>query len=132
MGGDRGHAALELILVVSLLLIPATTMLATVPGWIERQAAARDAAAGAARAAVMAGDRSTVAVMVSSAESAWGLDPGGLVWTTSGDPAGRSGVFTVEVTVELPGVELPGLGPIGGVGWTTAHSESVAAHRSRG
>ncbi|MCP3911205.1 MAG: hypothetical protein GY713_09650 [Actinomycetia bacterium] len=129
--GDAGHAALELVLVVAVLLVPVTMLLATVPVWIERQAGARDAATAAARSAIIQADPAAVAGAVTAAEQAWGLPPGSLSWAAEGQPAGRTGVFTVMVTVELPAIDLPMLGPIGAVGWTTSHSESVPAYPSR-
>ncbi|MCP5028951.1 MAG: hypothetical protein GY929_21975 [Actinomycetia bacterium] len=130
-GGEGGHAALELVLVVGLLLVPATILLAAVPVWVERQDAARDAAAVAARAAVAEGDVAVVATAVADVESAWGLAPSALVWSAQGDPGGRGGSFTVAVTVELPAIDLPVLGSFGAVEWTTSHTERVPAHRSR-
>ncbi len=118
------------MLVVALILVPATALLVTVPVWIERQAAARDAAANAARAAVVQAEPAVVGSMVSGTEQAWGLAPGTLAWSARGEPGGRAGTFTVEVTVELPAVNLPLLGPIGAVDWTTSHSEPVPVHRS--
>lgn len=49
------------------------------------------------------------------------LEPGTLV---------RGGQVTAVATVQMPLIVVPGIGPVGGVGWPVRHTEHVDAYRS--
>jgi Flp pilus assembly protein TadG len=117
---ERGTAAIELPLVLGLVLIPLGLLVLTVPTWVERQEAATEAAAEAARA-VVTGTGSADRVAVAHAVASHGLPPGSLrLELRSG---GRGQPVTARVTVEIPLAPLPGLGRLPAVDWTATHTE---------
>ena len=122
---ERGTAAIELPLVLGLVLIPLGLLVLTVPTWVERQEAATEAAAEAARAVVTgtgSADRVAVAhAVVEEVAASHGLPPGSLrLELRSG---GRGQPVTARVTVEIPLAPLPGLGRLPAVDWTATHTE---------
>ena len=122
---ERGTAAIELPLVIGLVLIPLGLLVLAVPTWVERQEAATEAAAEAARAVVTATgpqDRATVArAVVEEVAASHGLPPGSLRLELQN--SGRGQALTARVTVEIPMAPLPGLGRLPAVDWTATHSE---------
>ena len=124
MGRDRerGTAALELPLVVGLLLIPLGLLVLHIPVWIERQHAARDAAAEAARAVVVDTDgvvAADVEAVVDAVGAGYGLAPGALRLRLDQDDTW----VTARVTVTIPAARLPGLGSVVALEWTASHQE---------
>lgn len=127
-----GYAAVELALGAALLLLPVTLLVVTLPGWFERQSAARVAAQQAARAVVLAADwdqgvadaRALAAVvaanngvaLVRPVEVSGSLDRGATVVATA--------------TVEVPLVVIPVVGEVGGFRWSAQHRERVDDFRS--
>lgn len=116
-------AAIELPLVIGLVLIPLGLLVLHVPTWIERQHAARDAAAEVARLMVSSSDATTTDVdaVVERVTAAHGLPPGSMRLQL--DQAGRGQPVTARVTVEIPAARLPGLGEVAAVSWTATHIE---------
>jgi len=118
---EQGSATLELIVAVGLLLIPATALIAQLPGWIKAGHAAQAAASEAARQVVLADTISqgmdaaqavTVALLTNhgfTEDDLIGID----VVT---DPPGelqRGQVVTATVTVQAGSLVVPGIGTVG-------------------
>lgn len=123
--GERGTAAMELPLLIALVLVPLGLLVITVPTWIERQHAARVAASEAGRAIVTSTSDDPLGeaeAVVAAVGLGHGLPAGAL---ELGVPPVlvRGAMVTVEVTVEIPAVRLPGLTSLAPVRWTASHTE---------
>ena len=131
---ERGMAVLEWPLAVFILLVPIAAMVTLLPTWSERQTVARDAAATAARVAVLEGDAEQA--MTAGEQAArraatnFGIDPEDLTVTWSGD-LGRGSAVTATVTVRMPVAVFPGLGSVEAWSWSSSHTERVDDYRSR-
>jgi hypothetical protein len=121
---ERGAAVVEVLLVVGLVLIPFGVLVVTVPVWIERQHAAQEAAAEAARAIVTATgpDVRDARLVVALVAEAHGLAADDLSVEIDDDPS-PGGYVTVRVTVVIPPADLPGLGALPAARWTAQHTE---------
>jgi hypothetical protein len=112
-------------LVIGLILIPLGLLVLSVPTWVERQQAATEAAAEAARAVVTGtGSGNGVAAaraVVDEVAASHGLPAGSLRLEL--DAGGRGQPVTARVTVEIPMAPLPGLGRLPAVQWTATHIE---------
>ncbi len=122
--GERGSAVLELPLILGLIVIPFALLVLQFPLWVERQAAADDAAAEVARAVAIHGLDADVDAVVAAIESARRLPSGTLrvgVETDArpGDP------ITARVVVDMPTLTLPVFGVVGRSSWTTTHTERL-------
>lgn len=117
---ERGSAAIELPVLLGLILIPFGLLIVTVPTWVERQTAGRDAAAELARAIVTDSDSNSA--IVASIESGYELPTGTLRPNISGESIPGESV-TVEVVVAMPAVDLPLFGSFGSVSWAVEHTE---------
>lgn len=125
---------------VAVLLVPILALVAVLPTWSARSAAARLAAEQAARAALVVDDvgtavaagrqqAATVAANHGFAHDLAAVD----VVAPDADGDGvidRDGVITSTVTVAVPGVALPLLGTVGGFAVTARHAEPVDPFRS--
>lgn len=127
-------AVLEWPLAVFILLVPIAAMATLLPTWSERQTVARDAAATAARVAVLEADPEEA---MNAGEDAaertamnFGLDPGDVTVSWSGD-LGRGSAITATVTVQMPVAAFPGLGSVDAWSWSSSHTERVDDYRSR-
>lgn len=125
---------LEWPLAVFMLLVPIAAMVTLLPKWSERQTVARDAAASAARVAVLEADPDqAMGAGEDAAErtaSNFGLDPADLSVSWSGDLS-RGGAITATVTVRMPVAVFPGLGSVDAWSWSSSHTERVDDYRSR-
>ncbi len=133
-GTEAGYAAVELTLAVGMLLIPVACLVLTLPTWVERQTVARTAAREAARqlataptwgAGVTQADRTVDEITVNN-----GLDRADVRSGYRGSLT-RGGTVTVQVTIDIPTVNLPLFGPTGGFSYTATHNETVDTYRSR-
>ncbi len=109
-------------MVLGLILVPFGMLVLSIPTWVERQAAARDAAGEVARAAVAADPAFDPVSLVALTEQAYGLPAGSL---TGSVEIGQSGgdAAIASVSVEIPAVSLPMFGDLGSVTWTAEHVE---------
>lgn len=125
---------LEWPLAVFLLLVPIAAMVMLLPRWSERQTLARDAAATAARIAVLEADPGKAmsageeAVVQTAAN--FDVDRNDLSIEWSGDLS-RGGSVTATVSVRMPAVVFPGLGTVDAWSWSSSHTERVDDYRSR-
>ena len=133
---DRGFVAIELAAGVALLVFPVAMLVASLPGWFDRQSLARQAARDAARAVVLDG-----ACRGDVAEGAavrivrgGGVDPGDVrvaLDCPAGSELARDSTVTARVTIDMPAVTVPLIGTVGGWRWTTGHAEPVDPYGSR-
>ena len=133
---ERGFVAIELAAGAALLVFPVALLVASLPGWFDRQSLARQAARDAARAVVLDGTcRPEVASsVVASIVTGGGLDPaevGVELECAAGSVLERDGVVTAKVTVAMPAVAVPLVGSVGAWRWTATHTEPVDPYASR-
>lgn len=119
---ERGSAIFEMPLLVGLILIPFGLLVISIPTWVERQTAARDAAGEVARAIVYGeGNEGEVLAAI---ERGYELPAGTLrVSDNSAVVPGESVVVLVDVS--MPAVELPIFGSFGHLTWTAEHVERL-------
>jgi hypothetical protein len=133
---ERGFVAIELAAGAALLVFPVALLVASLPGWFDRQSLARQAARDAARAVALDG---TCRPEVASGAAAkitegGGLDPSEVsveLECDTGSALERDGVVTARVTVDMPAVAVPLVGSVGAWKWTAAHREPVDPYGSR-
>jgi len=126
---DRGSAPLELAAGIGLLLIPAVLLVLSFAPWVERQMGARELARNVARAAAVAGSVPDAEALIAQATHNYGIERADISVRLSGD-AGRGGLVTANVTVQMPVISIPGIGGLGSVSWTVHHTEQVDLYRS--
>lgn len=125
---------IEWPLAVFLLLVPIAAMVTLLPKWSERQTVVRDAAATAARVAVL--ERDPDRAMSAGEDAAertatnFGVDPADLTVSWSGDLS-RGGAITATVTVRMPVAVFPGFGSVDAWSWSSSHTERVDDYGSR-
>ena len=121
-------------LAVFLLLVPIAAMVTLLPKWSERQTVARDAAASAARVAVLEADpddaMSAGQDAVDRTATNFGVDASDLTLSWSGDLS-RGGAITATVTIRMPALAFPGLGSVEAWSWSSSHTERVDDYGSR-
>jgi hypothetical protein len=133
---QRGFVAIELAAGVALLVFPVALLVASLPGWFDRQSLARQAARDAARAVVLDG---TCRDDVASAAAVRVARGGGVapdemrveLDCVTGGALARDGLVTARVTVDMPAVSVPLVGSVGGWRWTAGHTEPVDPYGSR-
>ena len=127
---ERGAVAIEVPFVVGLVLIPFGLLVVTVPTWVERQTMVRDAAAEAARAVAL-DPRSGIGIGDAAAAdlvAGYGLDADVTVeWAGALSPGSE---VTATASVDVPVLDLPVFGAIGGQTITRSHTERVADYGS--
>ncbi len=145
-GRDEGAAPIELVLGVGLLLLPIALAVLSLAPWVERRTVAGVAAAEAARLVALAddtaeGERAALTLVhgiagnhqLAPADISVSFCPPsgteGMASTCA--PAGRGQAVTVEVTVLVPALSIPGVGSFGQVQATALHTELVDLYRSR-
>lgn len=125
---------LEWPLAVFLLLLPVAAMVTLLPQWSERQTVARDAAATAARVAVLEADpedaMSAGQQAVERTATNFGIEASDLTLSWSGDLS-RGGAVTATVTVRMPAIAFPGVGSVEAWSWSSSHTERFDDYRSR-
>jgi len=132
---EQGFVATELALGIGLLLVPVACLVLTMPTWSERKTTARAVVREVARVIASTG--------VCDAESAQGLTE--IMARNLGLPDGdarveiqcRPGVelepgseLEAAVTVRMPAVDIPGIGPVGEWSWTARHKQPVDRYGS--
>ncbi len=111
---------------IGLVLIPFGLLVVTVPTWVERQTMVRDAAAEAARAVALDPDAGTAIGQAAARQvvDGYGLDsPVSVAWSGALSPGAE---VTATASVDVPVLELPLFGAIGGQTITRSHTERVA------
>lgn len=130
---DRGAAAIELPLAVGLLLLPIALVVMLVPQWPERQtvarAAAKEAATLYANAPSAAIGQELAEAAVAQAAANYGLPSTALTVTLSPDWC-RACTVTAEVVVDIPAINVPGVGTVGAFAYTATSSARIDDFRS--
>jgi hypothetical protein len=127
---ESGFVATEFACGVALLVLPVALLVLTFPRWSERQITARVIAREVARRAARDGicDGGAARSVGDSMARNLGVEPRDVtVDLVCADGAGLVPGSDVEaqVTVEMPAVQVPGLGPVGAWSWTARHREPV-------
>ncbi|MCZ7536550.1 MAG: YdcF family protein [Acidimicrobiia bacterium] len=131
---ERGHAAIELVASVGLLLLPVVLLVASIPTWSERThtaiAVAREATIVAASG--FPGDATAEAESAArSLAAAHGVPEEDIRVEVHTSDAG-SGHVSAEVTVRMPALAIPAMGNVGSWSWSTTHTRRIGDYRSRG
>ena len=136
---ERGsaYAAVEMILVLGLILLPTLAGIAQLPRGVDAKSTADLAAQEAARQVVLADTWDEgVAAASAIAETVVrnrGLDVGALSGVTFEGALLRGATVTVTVTLQVPPVVLPGFGPVGGtISLSRSATERVDDYRQFG
>ncbi len=128
---EAGSVVIEWILGICLLLLPMAGLL-SLPAWVERQNMARLGAQEAARAVALADDTAAGtaegSTLVDEIARNHGIDPSTVSVSYTGSTS-RGGSVSATVSVQLPALNLPGLGSLGSVTWSTSHTEQVDQYR---
>jgi len=131
------YAAVEMVLVLGLILLPTLAGIAQLPRWVEARSTADLAAQEAARQMVLAdswddgvaaGEQVAVSVVGNR-----GFDVGSLSDVVFSGGLERGAAVTVTVTLQVPPVVLPGFGPVGGtISLSRSATERVDDYRQFG
>ena len=128
------YAAVEMILVVGLILLPTLAGIAQLPRLVDARSTADIAAQEAARQMALADtwEEGTIAAetVASSVVMNRGFDFGALHEIWFDGALERGGTITATVTLVVPPVVLPGFGPVGGtISITRSATERVDDYR---
>ena len=132
--GERGFIAIEWVAAISLLLLPAVVLVATLPAWAERKHAATVAAREAARDLQVhwpAGNPAEAELVAKYVAADHGIDAADVsvrVVTVGANPGDQ---IQVEVSVRMPAIAVPGVSQVGGWTYSTVASLRVDDYRSR-
>ena len=127
---EAGFVATELVAGVALLVLPVALLVLTFPRWSERQTTARVIAREVARRSARDGvcDRGGASDLAVTMARNLGVAPRDVrVDLACSDGTGLAPGSDVEVrvTVAMPAVQVPGVGPVGAWSWTVSHREPV-------
>lgn len=132
---ESGFVATELAFGIAVLVVPVALLVLTLPRWSERQATARVIAREVARRAArdaLCDPGGARALGVTMARNL-GVEPRELVVDLAcadGAELPPGGDVEARVTVAMPAVQVPGLGPVGAWSWTARHREPVDRYAS--
>jgi hypothetical protein len=123
---------LTLMLGLGLIVLPIMVLVLTLPTWEQRAVDAQDAARSAARALVTADSWidavSAADTVVSQVVQGDGLVPSDVTVQYSGSLA-PGGAVTASVTIVIPAGNIPGLGLVGTMHYTSSSTEHVDSYR---
>jgi len=129
---EAGAVVIEWVLAVGLLLLPMLGLF-SFPAWVERQNMARLAAQEASRAVAVASDTDSGTArgnqLVDEIARNHGVDPATVSVSYEGQTT-PGGTVSATVTVQMPALNLPGLGTVGSVAYSARHQELVDMYRS--
>ncbi len=129
---DRGFVAIEITNSIAVLFVPIVMIVAAIPTWIERRHAATISAREAANYAAESfpasvRDADDVAAVVASN---YGIAPDEMLVRVRTDDT-RGGQVTARVTIEMPAIVVPFVGPVGRWSDTVEYSIRIDDYRSR-
>jgi len=131
---EGGFVAAELVLGIGLLLFPVAMLVLTLPTWSERQAAGRAIAREVGRTATISGscDERRAEIVAGTMSRNLGLRADDVAVDLECTPGRlpRGGELTVNVTVRLPAVSIPGITDVGEWHWTVKHTQPIDPYRS--
>lgn len=131
------YAAVEMVLVLGILLLPLLAGIAQLPRWVDAKSTADLAAQEAARQVVLADslDEGVAAarLVVATVVDNRGMDVGSVEAVDFEGDLVRGDTITVTVTLQVPPVVLPGFGPVGGsISLSRSATERVDDYRQIG
>jgi len=131
------YAAVEMILVLGLILLPTLAAIAQIPRWVDAKSTADLAAQEAARQVVLADTweqgLEAATNVVEAVVRNRGLDVGALSEVSFEGSLVRGGSVQVTVMLQVPPVVLPGFGPVGGnISLSRSATERVDDYRQFG
>ena len=136
---ERGsaYAAVEMVLVLGLIMLPLLAGIAQVPRWVDAVSTADLAAQEAARTYVLADNAADGVVaaeaVVAAIAANRGMRAGDVEQVVIDGVLARGETVTVTVTLRVPPVILPGFGAIGGAaGLSRSATERVEDYRQFG
>lgn len=132
---EAGFVATELAFGIAVLVLPVALLVLTFPRWSERQVTARVIAREVARRSARDAVCDRGAARVTSAEMArnLGVAPRDVsidVDCADGAELEPGSDVEARVTVTMPAVQVPGVGPVGEWSWTARHREPVDRYAS--
>jgi len=131
------YAAVEMILVLGIILLPLLAGIAQLPRWVDAKSTADLAAQEAARQVALAdswgdGVASGQLVVATTVENR-GMNVGSIEGIAFEGDLVRGGTITVTVTLRVPPVVLPGFGAVGGnISLSRSATERVDDYRQFG
>ena len=131
---ERGFIAVEWVAAVTMLLLPAVVLVATLPTWAERRHAATVAAREAARDLEHdwpVADVAQAELVGKYVAANHGIDPSDVSVRVLDAGANPGDQIRVEVRVRMPAIAVPGLAPVGGWNYTAIATLRVDDYRSR-
>jgi len=127
---ERGFVATEFALGIAVLLIPVACLVLTLPTWSERKTTARAIVREVARVVASSGvcDQESARGLTAIMARNLGLPDGDATvelgcWP--GAPLEPGSELEAAVTVRMPAVDIPGVGPVGAWSWTARHRQPV-------
>jgi len=131
------YAAIEMVLVLGIILLPLLAGIAQLPRWVDAKSTADLASQEAAREMVLADswDEGVAAAgqVVATIVANRGFDVGAVEALDFAGALVRGGTVTVTVTLRVPPVVLPGVGPVGGnISLSRSATERVDDYRQFG
>ena len=134
---DDGFVTTEWMVGLALLVLPMLMVVAVLPSWTARHAAAAAAAREGARAAVQA-DTGTQAEAMARTAVAQVLADRGVegpptvqVRVPTAGALPRDGIVRVTVSLPTPGVPIPGVGTVSGPTVSAGHDRALDPVRTR-
>lgn len=139
IGSEEGsaYAAVEMILVLALILLPTLAAVAQLPRWVDAKSTADLAAQEAARQMALADTWEqgidAAATIAESVVRNRGMDSGALSEILFDGDLVRGGAVQVTVTLQVPPIILPGFGAVGGtISLSRSATERVDDYRQFG
>jgi Flp pilus assembly protein TadG len=130
---DAGFIAVEWLVAVVFLLLPVVLIGAGVSRWPERQQVARAAAAEAARAAVLSDTEAealaNAQVMAAEVATNYGVPEGAYTVAVNAPVWDRGQPVTVTVTMEMPAIDVPGVGSWSASDWSASSTQRIEDYR---
>lgn len=130
MTDERGFVATEFALGIAVLLIPVACLVLTMPTWSERKTTARAIVREVARVVASTGvcDQESARGLTEIMARNLGLADGDATIELAcrpGLPLVPGSELEAAVTVRMPAVDIPGVGPVGEWSWTARHRQPV-------
>jgi hypothetical protein len=127
---ERGFVATELALGIAVLLVPVACLVLTLPTWSERKTTARAIVREVARVVASTGvcDHDSARGLTAIMARNLGLPDGDATVELRCSPGAAlvpGSELEAAVTVRMPAVDIPGVGPVGEWSWTARHRQPV-------
>ena len=130
---EGGFIALEWVVAMVFLLFPVVLIGAGVSRWPERQQVARAAAAEAARAAVLSESQAMAQAnanrIASEVASNYGVGADQFTVAVNAPNWDWGEEVTVTVTMEMPALDVPGVGAWSATDWSSSATQRIEDYR---